>query len=203
MMLLGRRCYDAFGQKVREEDAIVNWYQFAGEQFDSNLGSYYLRQRYYDTSSGRFTRQDTYEGGLEAPLTLHKYIYANANPVAFTDPSGYFGITEVLAALTILVSLTAIGSQVYVNTASLFAGDESPKDDVIIYIGYSPQFTALNSGVAAVGHAAIQVDNQIYDYPRAEPDGLNRFSFVYDEKTNISITIIDTLSTATLTRKNN
>jgi RHS repeat-associated protein len=41
-----------------------NKYLFAGEQYDSNLSDYYLRARYYDTNSGRFTRRDTYEGSL-------------------------------------------------------------------------------------------------------------------------------------------
>jgi hypothetical protein len=47
-----------------------------------------LRQRYYDANIGRFTRRDVYEGRLEEPLTLHKYLYANGNPVNFIDPSG-------------------------------------------------------------------------------------------------------------------
>nr|WP_249071231.1 hypothetical protein [Argonema antarcticum] len=37
---------------------------FAGEQFDENLGDYYLRERFYDTDTGRFTRRDTFEGFL-------------------------------------------------------------------------------------------------------------------------------------------
>ena len=81
--------YDAFGNGVKGEGAIANKYLFAGEQFDSSLGDYYLRQRYYDTSAGRFTRRDTYEGRLGKPLTLHKYIYGNANPATLVDPTGF------------------------------------------------------------------------------------------------------------------
>ena len=31
----------------------------------------------------------------EACLSLHKYLYANANPVMFSDPSGYNSLADV------------------------------------------------------------------------------------------------------------
>lgn len=42
-----------------------------------------------DTSTGRFISQDTYVGTISDPTSLHKYLYANSNPVMYTDPSGY------------------------------------------------------------------------------------------------------------------
>ena len=48
-------------------------------------------------ATGTFITQDTYQGSIFEPATLHKYLYANANPVMYTDPSGYmFGQTAVL-----------------------------------------------------------------------------------------------------------
>jgi RHS repeat-associated protein len=80
--------YEAFGEKINQSGSTDNKYQYAGEQFDAVLGNYYLRQRFYDTSSGRFGRMDTYEGALEIPLSLNKYIYTHGNPANSTDPSG-------------------------------------------------------------------------------------------------------------------
>ena len=48
----------------------------------------YLRARYMDPSSGRFTQQDTYAGLSRDPASLHKYLYANADPVNMVDPGG-------------------------------------------------------------------------------------------------------------------
>jgi RHS repeat-associated protein len=103
--------YEAFGETVSQSGATSNKYQYTGEQFDATLGDYYLRQRFYDTSSGRFGRMDTYQGQQNAPLTLHKYIYANANPVQHTDPSGYLSMGEVLTAMTgfIRIGLATVG----------------------------------------------------------------------------------------------
>jgi RHS repeat-associated protein len=89
--------------------ATANNYRFAGEQFDPNLDQYYLRQRYYNQNSGRFTRRDTYEGNFEDPMSLHKYLYGNANPVTYTDPTGLYSQTEVLATLEMIDTLVTIG----------------------------------------------------------------------------------------------
>jgi RHS repeat-associated protein len=92
--------YDAYGEKTGGTGTISNKYLFTGEQFDENLGDYYLRARYYDTNNGRFTRRDDYEGRTGEPLTLHKYIYTHNNPVNGIDPTGFsmYSIADVSAA---------------------------------------------------------------------------------------------------------
>jgi RHS repeat-associated protein len=84
--------YDAFGKLIASSGGTDNNYLFTGEQYDKDLEQYYLRQRYYDTSTGRFTRRDVYEGRLSEPSTLHKYLYGNGNPVNLIDPSGLSAI---------------------------------------------------------------------------------------------------------------
>jgi RHS repeat-associated protein len=100
--------YDAFGNLVASTGGTQNSYLFAGEQYDSNLDQYYLRQRFYDAGTGRFTRRDDYEGDINSPISLHKYIYGNANPVFYTDPSGYQSLGYYLAAITVIGTLANI-----------------------------------------------------------------------------------------------
>ena len=83
--------YDAFGTNTEHQGTSNNKYQYAGEQKDVT-GNYYLRARYYNPSVGRFTQMDSYMGQSNNPITLHKYLYANANPVMYTDPSGYMSL---------------------------------------------------------------------------------------------------------------
>jgi len=100
--------YDAFGNLIGVSGGTKNDYLFAGEQFDGGLGQYYLRERYYDSRSGRFARRDTYEGSLSDPITLHKYLYGNANPVNFIDPTGLMSMGELSAADSIRDILTKV-----------------------------------------------------------------------------------------------
>jgi RHS repeat-associated protein len=92
--------YEAFGESTNQSGTASNKYQYAGEQFDSALGDYYLRQRFYDTSSGRFGRMDSYEGIQEDPLTLNRYTYSNNNPITGIDPTRFnmWSIADVSAA---------------------------------------------------------------------------------------------------------
>ena len=80
--------YDAFGNLISQTGTTPNNYLFAGEQFDPALGIYYNRARYYDERQGRFWTMDTFEGDPESPASLHKYLYAGANPVGRLDQTG-------------------------------------------------------------------------------------------------------------------
>jgi RHS repeat-associated protein len=105
--------YEAFGQTVSQSGTADNKYQYAGEQFDAALGDYYLRQRFYDTSSGRFGRMDTWEGNRNIPSTLHKYSYVHNNPVTGIDPTGLFNLSEltVVQRLMLLIGTVLLASQ--------------------------------------------------------------------------------------------
>ena len=99
--LIDTYTYDAFGNLISSTGSTANNYRYCGEQFDSTTGLYYLRARYMDTNTGRFISQDSYAGSTADPISLHKYLYANSNPVMYSDPSGYFSLASVVCASTI------------------------------------------------------------------------------------------------------
>jgi RHS repeat-associated protein len=80
--------YDAFGNKVNSTGTTPNEYFYRGEQWDPDLGLYYLRARYYNPLTGRFLSVDALAGGQR------RYEYAAANPVDGMDPSGNEAIVE-------------------------------------------------------------------------------------------------------------
>jgi len=108
--------YDAYGNLSQKTGTTQNDYRFAGEQFDSHVGQYYLRARYYDAGVGRFAGRDPFEGDMTNPLSLAKYPYVHGNPVNSTDPSGMMA-NEQLSTLTIAQNL----SVAFFNTAKAIA----------------------------------------------------------------------------------
>jgi len=80
--------YDAFGNSFTKVGTTPNNYLYRGEQYDSDLGLYYLRARYYNPATGRFLSRDPEDSDIADPQTLHKYLYASGDPVNAMDPTG-------------------------------------------------------------------------------------------------------------------
>lgn len=89
--------YDAFGVTVETVGNTPNAYLYTGEQYDPNLGFYYLRARYYHPGVGRLVGLDPTLGNPYDPLSLHKYVYAHADPINNADPSGLFSLPMQIA----------------------------------------------------------------------------------------------------------
>ncbi len=94
--------YDAFGTTLDLEgnplpagSTSATDYLYTGEQHDANAGFYYLRARYYSPGVGRFITRDTYQGSANDPVSLHRYLYANGDPIMMRDPTGLFSLGEL------------------------------------------------------------------------------------------------------------
>jgi RHS repeat-associated protein len=95
--------YDAYGNSFTKTGTTPNNYLYRGEQFDADLGLYYLRARYYNPNTGRFLSRDPLDGQAKDPATLHKYLYANGDPVNGIDPTGKGDILEFAFVLAVAV----------------------------------------------------------------------------------------------------
>jgi RHS repeat-associated protein len=65
--------------------------------------------RWMNPNTGRFQTMDNLEGNSQQPVSLHKYLYCNGNPINDVDPSGNFvgeGI-GIAVGLTVIDSLSA------------------------------------------------------------------------------------------------
>ena len=91
--------YDAWGETTSRTGVTENDYQYAGERFDRTTELYQLRARYMDPKTGTFLSLDPYQGNRHDPASLHKYMYANANPVNNTDPTGLWTLGEMGGAM--------------------------------------------------------------------------------------------------------
>lgn len=117
--------YDAFGQLISSSGSTQNLYLFAGEQRDANLGLDYLRARYLNPSTGRFVSRDSFEGFQNNPFSLHRYLYANANPINKIDPSGNFSVGSVMAGISVQTVLTTLAVANLLQTTAASLGGAS------------------------------------------------------------------------------
>ncbi len=108
--------FDAFGNltdAARWDTATASWqlqpnpsgYLFASAYRDPDLHLDHLRARDYDPATGRFRTSDPFPGFLEAPSTLHRYLYARNDPVNRIDPTGYYDLASVSLGVAIGRSL--------------------------------------------------------------------------------------------------
>tara|TARA_R110002110_G_scaffold43803_1_gene135614 strand:- start:9555 stop:18386 length:8832 start_codon:yes stop_codon:yes gene_type:complete len=102
--------YDAFGN-VRNRTGVGDTpYGFAGEWQEEAEGLVFLRARFYDPETGRFISRDPFAGTPYDPVSLHRYLYANANPIMNTDPTGELTLTDMAVAGAIATGISLIVS---------------------------------------------------------------------------------------------
>ena len=134
---------------------------YRGEQYDSDLGLYYLRARYYNPATGRFMSRDPESGEAKDPASLHKYLYANGDPVNGLDPTGHEGLTEyflavkkVFASPAFALAARAITTTCLVNAWRGIAGANVYTNDldkaVAVLICTTASSLALLSWLAAL-----------------------------------------------------
>lgn len=89
-MVVATYYYDAFGNIVEQTGSVNNNITYAGYQYDSETGLYYLNARMYDPVTARFLQEDTYRGTADDPLSLNLYTYCVNNPLIYHDPTGHW-----------------------------------------------------------------------------------------------------------------
>ena len=177
--------YDAFGVETSPAPLDKNPFRYCGEYFDTETGTYYLRARYYDPNTGRFTQQDTHWNTANSiygdnPQKINEredklglktysyapqitavmqsgnlYVYGVSNPVAYADISGNFVITTA--------TLLIIGGVILLGTAGGLIGNAAANHAGVTgwekagYIAGGAAIGAIAGGVAgwAVAPAVV------------------------------------------------
>jgi RHS repeat-associated protein len=134
--------YDAFGNLIASSGTTPNAYLYRGEQFDPDLGLYYLRARYYNPATGRFMSRDPQGGDPTNPASLHKYLYADGDPVNGVDRSGRADEEEQEGVISWITNRAATA------LATLTAGAAQAAATLQYYAGLA--YLTLNDFLAAL-----------------------------------------------------
>src|SRR5208283_4825176 len=162
--------YDAFGNLSNSTGSTPNNYLFAGEQYDPALALYYNRARYFNSATGRFWGMDTEDGQDRDPLSLHKYLYAEGNPVDNLDPSGN-EIDEVMGGLGMMDTINAIP---IISLRVIVALKRALLYQVVVVTpssgaAYEPQSKVKNSAQAVVSGWPVGTPIRIAVPPGIDP----------------------------------
>jgi len=147
-----RWSYTAFGELLSHEGEDANAYLFAGESLDPNSGFYYNRARWMDPEIGRFISLDPFAGQIFDPVTLHKYLYANLQPIDVTDPRGLFGDLGELVVVSAIIGLVSGAITGYIAD-----GVRGAVVGAVLGLILSPLFSLVTVGAGLLAAAELGI----------------------------------------------
>ena len=219
--------YDPFGNQINSnatgEDLLIgsytgdpndtNPFRYAGEYFDKETGSIYLRARYYDPSYGRFTSEDTHwnpdnmiygddNTGIPSMQTIMQsinlYVYCTSNPIIFIDPYG-------------LDHYIYYGDEGQKRDALIFQEqllEQDPNNPVhLIYVKNPEDFTDNWNNMGIVDGKEVSIDTVIvslhgYPYGMVSDEG-GEVDLLSLNRKNINTIMLTSCNTGNLNYKDN
>jgi len=153
---------DASGNDITGSPVLSTSYAFACREWDGESGFYFLRNRVYDPSTGRFLQKDPEPGKISSSTSvINSYAYTFNNPMLFSDPNGKFGF--LLAALYVVAQSAIVAGAVTAIQIGLSGGDFSWSN---FRDRFYPNFAVIASvsvaGLAIMGSgsaASYQIQN--------------------------------------------
>ena len=174
--VIAQYSYDAWGkctvkpmQSIHTEAANANVFRYRSYIYDTDLGMYYLHNRYYDPEVGRFISEDPARDGM------NWYAYCNGDSVNYVDPTGLWrtvnlGYQAESGDTLWGLSVKLFGNGAYwedlgypydLNERGLRVGD---------IIGYDGGLIEYENGQAYVHKSSILYQNGGYHTPQPMPE---------------------------------
>ena len=179
--IIKRYKYDAFG--VEENPGIfdTNVFRYCGEYYDVETKTIYLRARYYDAETGRFTQQDGWRYAVPGfLLSLNLYTYCWNKPVSYIDPSGHWSWSKALGITLIAVSTALAVASIVMTAGAAAAAVGAAAGTIAANFGAGAAtvatVTSLASGATTVAAAAAtgaQIAFGLSDITEIATDGYN------------------------------
>jgi len=152
--------YSAFGMELTPDVSDTNPFRFAGEYWDAETQTYYLRARRFNPRTGRFTQPDPHWGihnhifgdsptirnGRNVP-SIHAIMQASNlfmfvlhNPMRFIDPSG-------LSLIDLVQAVDLIGGWCWIDSHSITWNEQRTTATVSISSSHGSATHAFTVGV--------------------------------------------------------
>ncbi|MFZ6730606.1 RHS repeat domain-containing protein [Undibacterium sp. Ji42W] len=102
--IAGTQNFDGFGNLIDSQGATASdkfpiLLGYRQEQHDPVADLVYMHERWYDPKTGRFISPDPDPGKKEKPASLHKYSYAQNDPINKFDPTGRITLMDQIVGM--------------------------------------------------------------------------------------------------------
>jgi RHS repeat-associated protein len=118
------------GETLSSSGEGTTSYGFTGEWTDSYIELLYLRSRMYSPRTGRFITKDVWQGDYTRPMSYNGWLYIYANPINFTDSTGYIPDGFLVGRLT-----NVTGGVPILNLIRLFSPCTLPNQELFNVMG--------------------------------------------------------------------
>jgi RHS repeat-associated protein len=114
--VLEKRLFDAWGAIVKVQDGAGNTLAgltildrgYTGHEHLQSVGLIHMNGRLYDPKLHRFLQPDNYVQDPSNTQNYNRYGYCINNPLKYTDPSGEFTWSDLVAAVAIVVGVVIV-----------------------------------------------------------------------------------------------
>ncbi|MCL2409143.1 MAG: hypothetical protein FWC96_05955 [Oscillospiraceae bacterium] len=190
--------YDAFGVERDQDEGNTNPFRFAGEYYDWETATIYLRARVYNPRTGRFTQEDPFwnvgnmqDGSLAIMQAGNLYMYCVHNPVMFVDPSGLNlrAFAEANNGTVVWNAATSTATVTVNNITRSFTEGVlgtyiNSSGSMVVYEGFFAAFGLSSAGSWFISADAAAAGFAKENLPRTFEDNRERGSFIYRRNFN-------------------
>ena len=172
-VVASRTDYEAFGAVARQVGSAISPFGFAGEYRDATIGLAHHRARWMDPGVGRFVSMDPFVGNRRAPVSLHRYQYADLDPTLRVDPTGLFTAGESLVVNVVRAEITAIQVDIFIESLRSTKFGKDPKLRAIFEVYDTIRSAlAITAVVGGVLYAARSIGGRLIrsTRPNFDPD---------------------------------
>jgi RHS repeat-associated protein len=122
--MLEQTRYMPFGaQRGKDSDITVSAYQFTDQELDRETGLYNYDARLYDPIMVGFLSPDKLVPDYFDPKALHRYAYAQNNPLKYNDPDGHIPVETIADFISIAHSAYSLVSEPSWSNAGFLGWD--------------------------------------------------------------------------------
>ena len=148
------RTYYAYGSERSTSGDLQTDRTFTGQKSDAT-GLLYYNARYYGPALGTFISPDSLEPGALRIVDYNRYLYAGANPLKYTDPTGHCPWCIAAAVGAVVGGAVSYGTQVVGNVRESGLYADAFTDVNWARVGAGAVTGAISAGTMGLAPAVV------------------------------------------------